>query len=658
MEGRLCRRRPEDPGLTSTGHPDNLQIPAPPDAREVRKRIRAAPAKPYDNIESAPFPVGEALAHRVRDLTQEGFEKFGVRIDVARPDFEAGGRNFHFLLHAWDPLATLLHGLLPLAHPEGLPPACAYAAAWLDRFDAPARTVGVAAIVEGARSGANEAWEGMATGMRVFRLAALVEAVARSDSTDDALLGRLVEALAFHFEVLGHPGFFQSWSNHGLYQSLGLLSAGARMPWLVGGAAMADLARERLDGLLPNHFDADGVHLEHSPTYHANLLGSLIGARNAGLLDGADAPRTIAGAEHALSWMVTPAGRLAAFGDSWPAPMRQDLTGAARFRDPALRYLVSDGAIGDPPPSGVKLFRNAGYAFARIRDEELGEAPEQSSYLAQAGAFHSRVHKHADHLGFLWSEGAADILVEPGRYGYLGRVAAGDPLHDKGHWYGDPKRVFVESTRSHNCVEVDGESHRRKGATPFGGAIRQAELINGLVLFASSAPLGDGVRQERTLVLAPRRFLLVLDDLTAESGDHVFRQWFQLDSAWTAEVAGQGYFATLGQRALRVSDLTGAARVHPVRRAQTEPELQGWVSLKDGELTPASSLCMEMSGASATFATLFSVDAPEIGVVGTGHRGSGSREIAWIQDGEKLVLTLEAASAGEAVTVRLNRQPA
>ncbi len=656
MEGRLCRRRPEDWSLTEVGDTDGGSVPDPPTAQAVRARIRAEPPRPYDNLESSPFAVGDTLTAKLRSLASAGFEKFGHRVDIARPDFTVGSRTFHFLLHAWDPLATLLHGLLPPTNPEGLAPAVAYATAWLDAFEEPARAAGVDAIVSDARSGANEAWEGMATGMRAFRLAALLDAVARSDATDDALLGRLVDALAFHFDILSRPEFFQSWSNHGLYQSLGLLSAGARFPWLAGGEGMASLARERLEQILPGHFDADGVHLEHSPTYHANLLGSLIGARNAGLLDGSSAAATIIGAEQALSWMVTPAGRMVPFGDSWPAPVRQDLAGAARFRDPALRFLTSDGLIGDPPASGVKLYRNAGYAFARVLDSELGETPDQATYLAQSGAFHSRVHKHADHLSFVWSEGATDILVEPGRYGYLGRVSPGDPLHDKGHWYADPKRIFVESTRAHNCIEVDGESHQRKGAKPFGGALRQAEQFHDLVVFAGGAHIGADVTHERVLVLRPRAFLLVLDTLTGTDGPHDFRQWFQLDAAWTAEVARQGYIARAGLRSLRVIDLIGEAEVEPVRRAQTEPELQGWVSVKDGELSPASSLCFQRSAAQTRFATLFSLGEDEIEAPSVTETGATEQTIGWTQAGDRVAIRLSGTVPGR-LKAELSRQP-
>jgi len=623
----------------------------------MRRRIRATPLRPYDNLESSPFAVGETLSHRIRSLAASGFQKFGFQVSLTAPDFTTGTRSFHFLLHAWDPLSTLLTGLLPLTDPEALPPCISYTKAWLTTFEIPAEIAGVSAVVESARTGANEAWEGMATGMRAFRLAALTEVAARSDAVDDETFASLARALLFHFRILREPSYFQSWSNHGLYQSLGLLSAASRFGWLDAAAGLADTARERLDVLLANHFDADGVHLEHSPTYHANLLGSLIGARNAGLLDGTAAATTIAGAEQVLSWMVTPAGRMVAFGDSWPADVRNDLAGAGRFRDPGLRFLTSEGAIGDPPKPGVVLYRNAGYAFARLYDPAFGEDPRQASYLAQAGAFHSRVHKHADHLTFSWSEGGCDILVQPGRFGYLGRTAPGSALHDKGHWYDDPRRVFVESTRAHNCVEVDGHSHPRRNAKPFGGGVTQADNFRGLVLFQSTAPLDEKVRQQRLLLLKPRDFLLVIDALHGDGAPHAWRQWFQLDGEWEAVNEAGGYGAVAGARTLEVVDLTGRASADPVRRGQTEPDLQGWVSPRDGEMALASSLCFHLEGPSAEFVTLFSLSGSPVSQADAGAWGPDGRVLSWSQGGQRTRVILTGAPPRR-VKVAVERQPA
>jgi hypothetical protein len=653
MEGSLRRGGAEDRRLSATP-------PSPAQGAGVaalRQRVRSAPLRPYDNLESAPFAIGEPLTVRIRSLIEDGFEKLGFKTSITAPDFTKGSRSFHFLLHAWDPLSSLLNGLLPPTNPEGLAPCLAYARQWLSAFQGPAEEAGVEALIAAARTGANEAWEGMAAGMRAFRLAALLDAAARSDTADDAVIDELARALSFHFRVLRDPAAFQSWSNHGLYQSLGLLSAACRFPWLDGAEGLDKIARDRLDALLASHFDTDGVHLEHSPTYHANLLGSLIGARNAGLLEGTAAAASIAGAERALAWMITPAGRVVPFGDSWPAEVRSALPAAGRFRDPHLRYLTSDGEIGDPPPPGVVHYRNAGYAFARLYDAEWGEEPRQASYLAQAGGFHSRVHKHADHLTFGWSEAGVDILVQPGRFGYLGRTVPGSDLHDKGHWYDDPRRIYVEATRAHNCVEVDGRNHPRRGAEPFGGAILQAEAFKELTLFQSEAPIDDEVRQQRLLILRPRQFLLVIDRMTGAT-HHEYRQWFQLDGLWQAGLDACGYGATAGPRTLQVTDLTGLSEAEPVRRGQTEPELQGWASPRDAELAPCSSLAFRQSGESVEFVTLFRLGLEQVSApVIDGSWADRRRRFSWVEGGTHSEVTLTGSPPGR-IRAAVDRRPA
>ena len=47
-----------------------------------------------------------------------------------------------------------------------------------------------------------------------------------------------------------------------------------------------------------------------------------------------------------------------------------------------------------------------------------------------------------------------------------GRTKPGTELWKQGFWYGDPNRVFVESTHAHNTVEVGGESYNRSPVPP------------------------------------------------------------------------------------------------------------------------------------------------------------------------------------------------
>ena len=223
----------------------------------------------------------------------------------------------------------------------------------------------------------------------------------------------LLQALQFHHEVLADPAIFRGHNNHGLYQALGQLAACRRLQDLLPSNYFERIARERLLKCFSNQFFVEEeIHREHSPGYHHMVLGCLLGAKRSNLL-GMDQEAFLLLAEEALMWMIRPDASLAPIGDTDSRPLPNDAEVARQRRYPPLRSLLTRGEIGKPPPSGVKAYPAAGYAFARIYDPERGESAESASYLAQLSAYHSRVHKHADHLSFVWSEGLTKHLQTP-----------------------------------------------------------------------------------------------------------------------------------------------------------------------------------------------------------------------------------------------------
>src|SRR5690606_3966707 len=119
-----------------------------------------------------------------------------------------------------------------------------------------------------------------------------------------------------------------------------------------------------------------------------------------------------------LHWMMGPDKSLVTFGDT---DYRQEQTFESKR------------------PQGLKSFTEAGYVFARRKN--AGD-PSQDSYFAQMAAFHSRTHKHADHLTFVWNDLGKRILIDPGRYGYGPKTTLGDDLSNQGFYYSDPNRRY------------------------------------------------------------------------------------------------------------------------------------------------------------------------------------------------------------------------
>ena len=142
-------------------------------------------------------------------------------------------------------------------------------------------------------------------------------------------------------------------------------------------------------------------------------------------------------------------------------------------------------------------------------------------------AFHSRTHKHADDLSFLWDDRVALVLVVSGRYGYVGKAEQGSRLWKDGFWYSDPNRVYCESTRAHNTVEIDGRNYVRKGAKPYGSAIKRCGSVGELFYSECEVKHFKSIRHVRLLIFKPSEWLVVCDWLHDNiEAEHDYRQWF------------------------------------------------------------------------------------------------------------------------------------
>jgi hypothetical protein len=566
-------------------------------ARALRYWASSHPLLPYETLETNAREISPKFRTVVELRLQHGYtvNRFSIPSVVPPIDWSAHNRSFSLQLHSWDAISELLSGYSVYADERYLQAAVAYARSWIAEFQVP--TLQHHSTEELDRlviPHMPTEWYDMAVGQRCYRLAYLLDVLARREDTDDSELETLWRSLRFHLLLLNRDHFFRGHTNHGLYQALGHLAAARRFIDLPGMAAEHETAQGRVLAVLAAHFSDEGPHKEHSPGYHYMLMGTLINARRCGLLDSEEIAARIARIESAIVWMVTPESSLVTIGDTDPREMYRGERAARLHRDEALRYIVSGGKIGTPPPTGVRAYYEAGYAFARLYADGVEREPQNASYLAQIAAFHSRVHKHADHLAFVWHDGHREILIDPARYAYAGRTEKGSELHEQGFWYSDPKRIYCESTRAHNTVEIDGTSFPRARVKPFGSALVYAGEVDGCAVTYCEATLFRSIRHSRQLVMAPGRFLLVLDWLYDRTGaPHDYRQYFHFAPRWQVAVEDGIVVAhhpgvdTL-PLALRAASLVDEATLGPVVRGQEEPQLLGWLSDKAYSLVPTT----------------------------------------------------------------------
>jgi hypothetical protein len=537
-------------------------------------------------------------------------------IDWSFKDEASRSHNYH--LHALDLIDPLLaaHSAGGTDHPY-LEHALAVAMDWVENHpspDAPGRSP--------------MAWYDMAVGLRAYRLAYVYDETRRLGVGTETQRAALRASLEAHRANLVEDEHFAAHSNHGLYQASGQLAMARRLADMPGMEAAAQQARERLYAAVTAQFTPEGVHREHSPGYHLRVLETLSGAERAGLLDTPELQKVVADAREAMSWFVKPDGRLINIGD----------TDESRALPALLKGLS---------PEGFKAFPKSGYVVAR----------SPGFYFAQTLAYHSRTHKQADDMSFVWGEHGRDVLIDAGRYGYRGRTQPGSDLWKKGFWYGDPNRVFVESTHAHNTVEIGGESYNRREEAPYGSALIDAALTyDGLVVSLGEVDHGVQGRHRRLLVLSPGQWLVLVDRIepptTAEkpkkrgllgwmgrdTTEASYRQWFHFAPEFkVSRLAGAAFAAeepTLETRVRGLSLAPGVA-VSEVAVGQTEPRLQGWTSPSDGKIVPAPALAMEVSGSGPVlFVTLLTLGVEALNPVGCAVESEGDRlKLAWNADG-------------------------
>lgn len=592
--------------------------------REFRECQAALPRRRYEALASADrwsySPLIPMALERAEALLANGWE-FGdrppLRLDPPL-DWDRlcrGEDTWVYNLSKWDPIAPLLS-----AHDRGgerrfLERAAEFAADWSRQHT-------------GIEQGPRFAWYDMTVAFRSYRLAYILDEVCRDDGFDDSIIEELVRCVERHAHVFDDDSRFAAHSNHGFYFAAGELIMARRLVALPEMPARQVRANGRLDRLVQTQFTSEGVHTEHSPDYHRMVLSTLEGLRRGGVFDDDVMARDlIERASESLAWFTMPDGSLAMFGDS----PRRDLTANPTADDidsAALLFVVSRGEEGKPPAETMRAFPESGYAVIREGWPRGPDDFDDWGYLAQTCAFHSRVHKHADDLSFVWYDRGHEILVDPGRYGYGARDKE-SPLAKEGFYYTDPRRVYVESTRAHNTVEIDGRSYNRREEPPYGSALERWGEHAGIGWTEAAAKHCRSVEHRRMLLYRPGRWLVVLDWITDDDGRRRdAAQHFHLAPELDLEVASGGFQTTLPSgSALHVVTLSGATSLKPAR-GRERPSLAGWISRTDGRLEPCWTMGFHATGHPVHLATLFTFDdRPLPGETAINDDGTGARLI-------------------------------
>ncbi len=606
---------------------------------DVCETLKRGESKPYEQFS---ITRGDADVIMAEGWTFREKPSFRLEPPIDWEHLVTVDRSWNYHLNAWEPVDAVLAEQARSDEQRYLSFALALAVDWIADNPYPAPETEVEDF----------GWYDMAVGLRAYRLAYLLEASCRSPSVPLDQVGRLWSSLLDHFDYLADDENIVFHNNHGLYQASGQLAAASRLSGFPALSQFREQAVDRFERMFAQQFSSEGVHLEHSPGYHRLVTDLVSGIASSGLLSEFPAlSDRIERFEETMAWMILPNGRMANLGDTDYHRLGEEDFRAVQ--SPLLAYAISAGERGQAVDRRLGVFPDSGLAVLRSGWPGAGSF-EGASYLAQQAAFHSRTHKHADDLSFIWYDRGTEILIDAGRYGFLGRTETGSDLRNRGFWYSDPKRIYVESTHSHNTVEIDGMSFDRRKSPPYGSAIEGwGETPEGLLFVETLAPQLETMHHSRLLVLKPAEWLLVYDRVWDDASEkHDYRQWFQFAPDLAVEPRDGGLYVTgetLDTPLTVVSLIPGPVPSDPVT-GQEEPDLLGWWSERGGVFEPTTSVNFGLSQSSAAvFATLFSFSdgvAPALDNQGVGAAGGDAR-LGWEADGRTHTLTFSMPPGGD-----------
>ncbi len=571
------------------------------DIQQFRNNRKTLPLAPYENLGST---LAKTHLYEAKKILSEGWIRKGlpvIKLNKEIPwdkSFEVN-RSWSFHIHCWEMLHDLLMAYSETKDNIYFDVCLSVAINWVKKYHS-------------LSSNSPFAWYDMAVGMRAQRLAYILDVAARKITVSDTTVKSLVDSIFLHQKYLANDDNIVFHNNHGFFQATGQLAMAKRLMELPGMQKGCEQAKKRFTRMLATQFTDEGVHKEHSPDYHRMVYHTIKGIIDSGIIEHQPDVVTVSQTiEENLAWFILPNGYLANFGDSDYRNMSRGITFADKWNTPVMKFMASGGKTGSPPTTNYIAHEKSGYFIVRDPWPTGAGDYENSSYLAQTLAFHSRTHKHADDLSFIWYDRNTEILVDSGRYGYLGKTEKRSELFKQGYWYSDPNRIYVEDTRAHNTVEIDGQSFQRAGAKPYGSALqRYGKTKQGLYYSESHVYHFKTIRHYRVLVFKPGQWLLVYDWLfDNKKENHDFRQWFHFAPTLSPVRENDQLVMEIPSslQPLHMVSLLSGPHLSELFFGETVPQLQGWWSPKERTMIPNPAVAFETkSTQNTTFGTLFS----------------------------------------------------
>jgi hypothetical protein len=399
----------------------------------------------------------------------------------------------------------------------------------------------------------------------------------------------LARSLAKLGAFLAEAKHFEADFNHGFNEGAALLLLADNFPHMPGASAWRQLGLERLQQMLTNTIDADGVEVENSPFYQVYVLGLVY--QIAQWAKHYEPTLAVPYAEAAAKMLrytadvTQPNGYLPMLGATATTYMpAQDpnVYGPMAAADPEFDFAFTRGVHGAPPPDGTVLFPVSGLFLMRSPLGLVANLPNQTFVTFNAGTYRTS-HSDLDAMGMTMYSNGAELLPTSGLYTYTE----------------EPWLEYFHGTRSHNTVVVDGKDQAQgsaqAGSHGSAGGSTWASGVSGLYA---------GVTHHRTIVVLRQGLTLVLDDLSSSASHKYAQAWHMAPGSNVRESGGDTYVTNAsGAPTLTIRQADPAGMTTQSVDGATNP-IQGWYSNGYGFKQPDWALEDTRTGKTALFTTL------------------------------------------------------
>lgn len=431
-------------------------------------------------------------------------------------------------------------------------------------------------------------WYDMSTGLRTIQLAWLVKELIVLERSPETVLFFL-DALSKHIQHLSNPNELGQ-GNHVIFQMAGIYATCNLLPNFQPCELALPYAQSQFTAELENQFKSDGMHVEHSPSYHVYVVSKIYSLLKTDWYSDS-IEQYVEKARQNLAWLYRPEGQLVLLGDSEQMPPN-----SYSYLSRSLDYLLNDGNQGIIPGTSPALFPETGYGILRT---DWREKPfNKHSYLFFNGANHSNVHNHPDFLSIIWTSGGTPILVDSGKYSL-----------DNSDY-----RNYTKSTRAHNTVQVDRLNMSAAETYPKGSSITSIHHDHNLKVGYVSGTISrnrTSTSHTRHVTMREDKWLLVTDSLHTDK-NREFDQWFHFHPSITAKetTASTATYAIGGTaNYLHIYDLLNDAAITQFRGS--ESPMTGWYSPRLFEIQSTESISLSKEGLRSTYQTLLLIsDSP------------------------------------------------